>query len=248
MSLFNDDGHADHQGLITWDAGLIGRGDFYLYGAIDPENVFTNADEYDETFSVNNFGDVKAGNSLTVVGQAIEVPSTTVKKLDIQNLGPNGTQEFAVKQDSSINAFGLNNFYTASGARHTRYISTASAEDDLNLTANIVYCVNVPTSNNLIVTLPDNASTGDVITIIEVGGNLKYDTSLVLRTSITSGEAIQGDTTGTLIGGRTTPYPSGELVVQTPNAAFRLIYLGASDSNGQGGIPGSVRGWWLMEI
>ena len=45
-----------------------------------------------------------------------------------------------------------------------------------------------------------------------------------------------------------TPYPSGELVVQTPNAAFALVYLGAVDSNDQIGIPTSVQGWWLMEV
>ena len=43
-------------------------------------------------------------------------------------------------------------------------------------------------------------------------------------------------------------YPSGELVVQTANAAFSLIYLGATDSDGQVGIPTSVQGWWLMEV
>ena len=50
-----------------------------------------------------------------------------------------------------------------------------------------------------------------------------------------------GDSTGTLFGDRLTPYPSGELVVQTANAAFALIYLGSSDSNNQIGIPTSVQ-------
>lgn len=77
---------------------------------------------------------------------------------------------------------------------------------------------------------------------------MKYDTSLVVRTSEASNTPIQGDSTGTLLGGRITPYPSGELVVQTPNAAFALIYLGAVDSNDQVGIPTAVQGWWLMEV
>ena len=83
---------------------------------------------------------------------------------------------------------------------------------------------------------------------IEVGGNLRYNTSLVLRTPETSGTKIQGDSQGTLLGGRLTTYPSGELVVQTPNAAFTLVYLGSTDNNGQVGIPTSVQGWWLMEV
>ncbi|BCU94003.1 MAG: hypothetical protein CM15mV3_2890 [Caudoviricetes sp.] len=71
---------------------------------------------------------------------------------------------------------------------------------------------------------------------------------MVLRTPESSGTKIQGDNTGTLLGGRLTPYPSGELVVQTPNAAFALVYLGAGDSNGQVGIPTAVQGWWLTEV
>ena len=69
---------------------------------------------------------------------------------------------------------------------------------------------------------------------------------LILRAS---GDSIQGDNTGTTIGmPGTTPYSGGELVVQTPNAAFTLIYLGASDSNGNTVSPQSVQGWWLKEV
>ena len=42
FGLVNDDGHADHQGLLTWDAGVSARGDFYLFSAQDPENVVLN--------------------------------------------------------------------------------------------------------------------------------------------------------------------------------------------------------------
>ena len=117
------------------------------------------------------------------------------------------------------------------------------------------YCVsdkgtsdNVQSTQTLILTLPDAPQTGDVVRLIDVGGNLKYDTTLVVRTPETSGTPIQGDPTGTLFGDRLTPYPSGELVVQTPNAGFALIYLGSVDSNDQIGIPTSVQGWWLMEV
>ncbi len=96
--------------------------------------------------------------------------------------------------------------------------------------------------------MPDNPVTGDVVRIVEVGGQLSYNTTLVLRTPESSGTPIQGDNTGTLLGDRLTPYPSGELVVQTPNAAFALIFLGPTDSNAQVGIPTSVLGWWLMEV
>ena len=248
FTFINDDGHADHQGLFRWDAGVVARGDFYLFKGGDPENVIFNPDTNTPSFSVDNLGNVTAEKSLTVEGIATTVPSTSFKQFSIQNLGPSGTEEFSIKQDSSIDAFGYLNYTTSSGARHTRYISSASAESDLLLVPNIVYMVNTTASSTLVLTMPSSPQTGDVVRITDVGGNLSYNTSLVLRTPEASGAKIQGDSTGTLLGGRITPYPSGELVVQTPNAAFALVYLGATDNNNQVGIPTSVQGWWLTEV
>ena len=248
FALVNDDGHADHQGLLTWDAGVTARGDFYLFSAQDPENVVLNPDATTPSFSVDNLGNVTAEKSFTVNGVASDTPSTSFKQFALENLGPNGTEELAVKQDSSIDAFGISNFVTSSGAKHARYISSASAEEDLTLLPNIVYMVNTTASSTLVLTMPSAPQTGDVVRITDIGGNLSYNTSLVLRTPESSGTRIQGDNTGTLLGGRITPYPSGELVVQTPNAAFALVYLGGVDSNGQVGIPTSVQGWWLTEV
>ena len=244
----NDDGHADHQGLLVWDAGVVARGDFFLFSGQDPENVITNPDVNVPTFKVDNLGNVSARTTLTVTGEAAVTPNASVKQLSIQNLGPNGSEEFNVKKDSSIDSFGYTNFYSSSGGRHTRYISSASPEEDLILSPNIVYMVNTTASSTLILTLPTSPQTGDSVRVVDVGGNLSYNTSLVLRTSELSGTKIQGDATGTLLGDRITPYPSGELVVQTPNAAFTLVYLGGTDNNGQVGIPTAVQGWWLMEV
>ena len=246
LHFVNDDGHADHQGLLYWDAGVLARGDFFLYPSSCPENVLTTLN-CTPSFSVDNLGNVTAKTTLTVTGVASASP-TESDVFSVQNLGINGGSEYTIKQDRSIDAFGLSNFTTSSGARHTRYLSAASPEADLTLIANIVYMVNVQNTQTLIVTLPAAPQTGDVVRMIDVGGNLKYDTTLVLRTPETSGTPIQGDSTGTLFGDRLTPYPSGELVVQTPNAAFALVYLGAVDSNDQIGIPTSVQGWWLMEV
>ena len=115
----------------------------------------------------------------------------------------------------------------------------------MTLSPNIVYLVNTTASSTLILTLPTAPQTGDTVRVVDVRGPLSYNTSLVLRTAESSGTKIQGDATGTLLGDRLTPYPSGELVVQTPNAAFTLVYLGGTDSNGQVGIPTAVQGWWL---
>jgi hypothetical protein len=242
----NDDGHADHSGLINWDAGVIARGDLFLYPTSCPENVITSL-ACEPSFSVDNLGNVTALTTLTVTGVATPTP-TTADVFSVRNLGINGGSEYTVKQNRSIDAFGLQNYTTSSGARHARYLSAASPEADLTLIANIVYMVNIQATQTLIVTLPAAPQTGDIVRMIDVGGNLKYDTTLVLRTPETSGTPIQGDSTGTLFGDRLTPYPSGELVVQTPNAGFALIYLGSVDSNDQIGIPTSVQGWWLMEV
>ena len=61
------------------------------------------------------------------------------------------------------------------------------------------------------------------------------------------GTRVQGDGLGTTLGGLTVQYPSGELVVQTPNAAFTLVYLGGVDSNGSV-VGGNASGWWLKEV
>ena len=107
--------------------------------------------------------------------------------------------------------------------------------------------VNVTADDTLVLTLPDDPITGDTVKIIEVGGDLNYRTSLVLRAP-GIGVKVQGDDSGTLLGGLASPYPSGELVVQTPNAAFTLIYLGGTASDGRVGIPTTDQGWWLMEV
>lgn len=246
--VLNDGGHAEHQGQLSWNATTKARGDFFLYGTSCPESILTEGTAgFAPTFSVDNLGNVQALLTLRVIGVAAAVPSTGISSLSVDNLGISGVNKFAIKQTGEIDSFGYEKFYTSSGARHTRFISTNSVDGDKILKPNIVYMVNVSSQDTLILTLPTVAATGDTVRVIEVGGALSYQTTLVIRAPGT-GVKVQGDATGTLFGGRSTAYPSGELVVQTPNAAFTLIYLGSSDSNGQVGITATVQGWWLMEV
>ena len=100
--------------------------------------------------------------------------------------------------------------------------------------------------------------TGDMIRFIEVSGNLTYNTSLILRANKISAiaTAIQGDTTGTRIqAGSAAPagsaWDSGELIIQTRNASFGLVFIGQYDLEGSANarqIPNALRGWWLMEL
>ena len=53
---------------------------------------------------------------------------------------------------------------------------------------------------------------------------------------------------GSSLGGLSSAYSGGgEMVVNTPNAGFGLIYVGALDGNGIA-IPGANQGWFLVEI
>ena len=163
------------------------------------------------------------------------------------SLGINGADDFIINRDNSIDAFGITNYYTKTGGRHGRYISSGSDAADLNLEANVTYFANVSNQTNLICYLPENPQTGDEVRFVEVGGNLGFDTMLIVR-ALTPNTKVQGDAGGTTIGlGGTTPYNSGELVVQTANAGFTLVYLGGTDSQGTI-VSSSVQGWWLREV
>ena len=97
-----------------------------------------------------------------------------------------------------------------------------------------------------------------MIRFVELSGNLTYNTSLILRALKISNVAtsIQGDNSGTKIGAgsnvtNTAAWDSGELVIQTRNASFGLVFAGSVDIEGSANaqtIPPSLRGWWLMEL
>ena len=110
----------------------------------------------------------------------------------------------------------------------------------------------------MVVYLPDNAQTGDMIRFIELSGNLTYNTSLIIRAKKINNIAtnIQGDGAGSRIdagAGQTlnTAWDSGELIIQTRNASFGLVYAGTVDVEGSPSaqtIPPALRGWWLIEL
>ena len=43
-------------------------------------------------------------------------------------------------------------------------------------------------------------------------------------------------------------HDGGELVVQTPNAAFGLVYAGTADADGGPGANPNKAGWYLMDV
>ena len=156
----------------------------------------------------------------------------------ITNLGVSGNRSYGIRQDAAIDAFGVSKFYNSNGGHHWKYVTDAhTCETGKN------YMIAITATT--VLTLPSTAQTGDMIRFIEVTGALAYDISLIIRAP--SGVKINGDATGTNAGGLSTPYTGGELIVQTRNAGFGLVYAGSEDSGGSS-IPSNYVGWWLVEI
>jgi len=227
-------------------AGTLRSGNDLNVGTLEtPGATETPVNFFTSRFSVDaQTGSTISGESLTITGQLSATPNSGTPIFDVQDLGISGAKSFTINQNASINAFGQQFFYNANGGRKTIFVSEQGNTD---LTArllepNIIYAVR-PTSD-LILKLPEiNVLSGDLIKIIDVGGALNSSVNLVIRHS----GPIQGQLGGTTIGGLSSSFGGGELVVNTPNAAFGLIYLSNSDSEGNS-IPGANQGWYLTEI
>lgn len=235
-------------------AGTLRAGDDFTVGTLqNPNNTETGLNAFTTRFSVDaQTGDTVVGRTLLVEGTSSATPSEAVNVLRVNRLGVNGVDTFNIKQDRSIDAFGQNRFYNKNGGRKTLFISsqgnthTSVFGNDTNqfiLVPNLQYIVRP--SSTLILRLPSQAVTGDIIRIVDAGGALNFAVNLVVRAP--SGVRIQGRLGGSTLGGLSSEYGSGELVVNTPNAAFGLIYVGDVDGDNVG-IAGEQQGWYLMEI
>ena len=248
IKLINNEEHHFESGALDINASTDISGQLRVFPSKcveDPDAIqFTNK-SFTPTFRVEpEFGDTFVGRLLDVAGIASANPTSTQKIVDVRNLGVNGANTFSINQDQSIDAFGYTGYKNKNGGHITKFINT-----DSTISVNINYIVAVaPSTGALILTLPSNPETGDVVRITEVAGQLTYNNSLVVRAPIIGGEpvALQGDTSGTKLGGLSTAYGSGELVVQNRNASFGLIYVGQSD--GDNFIPAVYQGWWLTEL
>ena len=227
-------------------AGTLRTGDDLAVGTLaNPANAESGSNAHTSRFTVDaQTGDTYVGRYLEVNGVSSASPSDATEIVQINNLGVSGAKPFTFRQNASIEAFGHENFYNANGGRKTVFVSTQGNTDAsaVELASNLQYLV-IP-SSTLVLRLPDDAITGDTIRIVDVGGALNFANNLVVRAP--NGVKVQGSDTGSNLGG-VSNYPGGELVVNTPNAAFGLIYVGDNDLDGNG-IPDAFQGWWLMEI
>ena len=178
------------------------------------------------------------GGHVNIVSTSTTTPNSTDYALNITNLGESADRQFRIRQDAAIDAFGNTNFFNRNGGRRWDFVNS---DQTLNSGRNYIVAVSATT----VLTLPDDAETGDMIKFVEVSGALSYSTSLILRAPQTV--AIMGDNTGTNAGGLASAYSGGELIIQTRNAGFGLVYMGPNDGGGAV-IPPAYRGWWLTEI
>jgi hypothetical protein len=235
-------------------AGTLRVGDDFSIGTLENSanaesglNVFTPRFYVDAQTGTTVVGrpltSDATGATLTVNGTYTPSPSAGIDAFSINNLGVRNEKPFRIKQDASIEAFGHDGFYNRNGGRKTVFISTqGNNEPGIPLEPNLQYLVRP--SSTLVLKLPNTAVTGDVIRIVDVGGALNFSVNLVVRAPL--GIRVQGGSTGSSLGGASN-YGGGELVVNTPNAAFGLIYVGDTDSDGNG-IASEQQGWFLTEI
>ena len=178
------------------------------------------------------------GGHVNIVSTSTTTPNSTDYALNITNLGQSADRSFRIRQDAAIDAFGNTNFFNRNGGRRWDFVNS---DQTLNSGRNYIVAVSATT----VLTLPNDAETGDMIRFIEVSGALSYATSLIIRAP--QSVAIQGDSAGTNAGGLASAYAGGELIIQTRNAGFGLVYMGPNDGGGAV-IPPAYRGWWLTEI
>ena len=276
MSIANDDGHSGDGSLEdpkTDTAGLTLKGAAAFYG--DLKIYYDNCQMHgvcstETSFRVTNReGNVLMGETFYQAGKVLSVESAIDPIFHIDNLGAagaggtEGPKDFKIYQNNAIDSFGIEKYWTAGGGRRHTYVAFdpgtgIGQQQDNALQVNQNYMINAASGANMVLYLPDNAQTGDMIRFIELSGNLTYNTSLILRAKKANNVsvAIQGDTTGSRIAsgsGQTlsTAWDSGELIIQTRNASFGLVYAGTVDVEGSASaqtIPPALRGWWLIEL
>ncbi|AHB80440.1 short tail fiber protein [Synechococcus phage ACG-2014h] len=146
-----------------------------------------------------------------------------------------------------ININNINNWVTPTGGRKWVIVDTPSNSDSnaVDLVVNTNYLVKPAGTDTVLVLRLPAAATGDMIRFVDIAGNLTYNCQLVIRAQ--TGVRIQGDNSGTTLGNLSTAYNGGELIVNTRNAGFGLIYVGTTDGDGTS-IGSADQGWRLVEV
>lgn len=214
----------------------------------------------------NSSGDLTVYGSLSALGTGTSTFGGSIKiftgGLDIQYKDSSGDQidrrtviknssgadMFSVEEDGGMTIAQIPNYITRTGGAKWVHSSDTVIVGE----SNVNYFVN--STGNTLFKLPGNPLIGDTIRIIDISGSLTYSLSLVIRAvddvkvqnelSNTGSAALSGVSPSSFAG-----YNGGELIVQTPNAAFGLVYAGGVNPDGSGsGVPSALTGWYLMEV
>jgi hypothetical protein len=222
----------------------INGGDMNFFGVdgTTPRLTFDNSSGDFTTygsFSALGTGTSTFGGSLSVAGDV------TIEGGDL-TVNSGGNQSFGIRADRAVTLGGITNYFSPTGGRRWDY----SDSFEVIAEANVNYFLN--TSQNTVVKLPENAQLGDMIRIIDIGGILTYNLSLVVRApSNVTVQNSSDNTASAMLSGNSaslTGYNGGELIVQTPYAGFALVYAGTSDADGNSAVSTSKAGWYLIEV
>jgi len=222
----------------------INGGDIDIFGddGTTPRLKFVNSSG--DFTSYGSFSALGTGTS-TFGGDLVVTKDATINGGDL-TINSGGNKIFSVENDGAVNIAGISNYFTQTGGRKWEY----SADFEINAAVNTNYVLDV--SQNTVVKLPQNPLIGDMIRIIDIGGLLTYNMSLVIRAATNVKVQNASDNTGTaMLSGNTadlSAYQGGELVVQTPFAGFALLYVGNSTPDGGTAAPTSKTGWYLIEV
>ena len=222
----------------------INGGDIDIFGqdGTTPRLTFDNSSGDFTTYG--SFSALGTGTS-TFGGNILTQGDVTINGGDL-TINSGGNKIFSVENDGAVNIAGISNYFTQTGGRKWEY----SADFEIIAQPNTNYVLDV--SQNTVVKLPQNPLIGDMIRIIDIGGLLTYNLSLVIRAATNVRVQNASDNTGqAMLSGNTadlSAYQGGELVVQTPFAGFALLYVGNSTPDGGTAAPTSKTGWYLIEV
>ena len=208
-------------------------GDFTVYGSFSA--LGSGISGYGGTIQIDTGGlDISFKPGASLIDRRLSIKDTSDVEI------------FSVEDDGSMTVAKINNYITRTGGRKWLFADQPGIDGE----ANVNYFLSV--QQNTVFKLPDNALIGDMIRIVDVGGQMSNVLTLIVRAP--DGEQVQGvssNTGSTLLLGNSTSlagYNGGELVVQTPNASFGLIYAGTVNPDGSSAVPAGVSGWYLMDI
>jgi hypothetical protein len=248
INLIGDGTAANPAAALRSDGTAAFTGDFWITNTHAEDTALNNG----RLRLVQSSGDLDIAGGLDMDGQLRIYSGST-------GINFTGTPVFQVETDGDttlnnltingqINIGGIDNYITETGARKWVIIDTPSNADSSapTLDANTNYFVK-PAGTGVVVVLklPSTAQTGDMIRLIDIAGNLSYNCQLIVRAP--SGVNIQGDATGTNLGGLGVAHNGGELIVNTPNVGLGLVYVGATDAEGTS-IGSQDQGWRIVEV